>query len=127
MQSLTVCRSCTLVVKVHPTLVVITKATSNLRVRYLATAAPRKSGPETADDTDLCVLRRKLAIARSPARREQVISRFRAILEQEMRIHHSLQNVVLLRMAEGIFGFVEETNLACGCVSDKSHSAKMPL
>jgi hypothetical protein len=37
-----------------------------------------------------------------------VISRFRAILEQEMRIRQSPQNEALLRMAEGIFDFIGE-------------------
>ena len=104
----------------------ITKTTSNPRVRHLATAAPRTSGPKTPDDADLRALRRQLAIARNPACQEHVISRFRAILDQEMRIHQSPQDVVVLRMAEGIFDFIGDTNLACGSVSDKGYR-KMPL
>jgi len=120
LQSLKDCRSATLVVKVYPTVVVNTRATSNPQVRHLATAPPRRSGSKITDEANLRGLRRQLSTARNPARQEQLISGFRAILEQEMKIRQSPQDMVLLRMAEGIFDFIGETNLACGCVCDKS-------
>ena len=92
----------------HPTLVVSTKATSNPHVRHLVRAAPKTSGPIVTHHADLRALRRHLSVARNPARQEQAISRFRAILEQEMRIRQSPQNEALLRMAEGIFDFIGE-------------------
>jgi hypothetical protein len=101
LQSLKDFRSATLVVKVHPTLVVNTKATSNPQVRHLATAALGRSGSKITDEANLRGLRRQLSTARNPARQEQLISGFRATLEQEMKIRQSAQDVVLLRMADG--------------------------
>jgi hypothetical protein len=90
--------------------VMIGKARSNPRVRRLATAGLGASRFKTAETRDLPALRKQLAIARNPARQEQVMSRIRKVVEQEKTIRQSPHNAALLRMAEGIFDFIRETN-----------------
>jgi hypothetical protein len=93
----------------------IGKARSNPRVRRLATAALGASRFKTAETRDLSALRRQLASARNPHDRNRgchVSVRFSS--KRRRFVNH--RTTRLLRMAEGIFDFIRETNSLAGAL-----------